>query len=174
MTELPDPGCGESGAAGSKRGKSGIRNRNYDPRSDPRSFAYAAEPRNYRRSAQKQETFELLSALNTGHAGIFEHGTCKQRERYDLPSGNDGADGSAAPVGSNPPPDCIGNRNSRAFRTRGGWKPSGGGDRRDHRDGGGRNQNGFFVSKRIWGEACKRQANWYTEKNWRGKQDENT
>ena len=24
------------------------------------------------------------------------------------------------------------------------------------------------------GEACKRQANWYTEKNWRGKQDENT
>ena len=43
-----DPGCGESGAAGSKRGKSGIRNRNYDPRSDPRSFAYAAEPRNYR------------------------------------------------------------------------------------------------------------------------------
>ena len=37
-----DPGCGESGAAGSKRGKSGIRNRNYDPRSDPRSFAYAA------------------------------------------------------------------------------------------------------------------------------------
>ena len=47
-----DPGCGESGAAGSKRGKSGIRNRNYDPRSDPRSFAYAAEPRNYRRSAR--------------------------------------------------------------------------------------------------------------------------
>ena len=44
--------CGESGAAGSKRGKSGIRNRNYDPRSDPRSFAYAAEPRNYRRSAR--------------------------------------------------------------------------------------------------------------------------
>ena len=36
-----------------KRGKiwkSG--NRNYDPRSDPRSFAYAAEPRNYRRSAR--------------------------------------------------------------------------------------------------------------------------
>ena len=47
-----DPGCGESGAAGSKRGKSGIRNRNYDPRSDPRSFAYAAEPCNYRRSAR--------------------------------------------------------------------------------------------------------------------------
>ena len=47
-----DPGCGESGAAGSKRGKSGIRNRNYDPRSDPRSFAYASEPRNYRRSAR--------------------------------------------------------------------------------------------------------------------------
>ena len=33
------------------------------------------------------ETFELLSALNTGACGIFEHGTCKQRERYDLPSG---------------------------------------------------------------------------------------
>ena len=78
------------------------------------------------------ETFELLSALNTGHA-----------------------EGSAAPVGSNPPPDCIGNRNSRAFRTRGGWKPSGGGDRRDHRDGGGRNQNGFFVSKRIWERPAK-------------------
>ena len=43
-----DPGCGESGAAGSKRGKSGIRNRNYDPRSDPRSFAYASEPHHYK------------------------------------------------------------------------------------------------------------------------------
>lgn len=100
------------------------------------------------------ETFELLG-LQYRACGIFEHGTCKQCERYDLPSGNDGADGSAAPVGSNPPPDCIGNRNSRAFRTRGGWKPSGGGDRRDHRDGGGRNQNGFFVSKRIWERPAK-------------------
>lgn len=100
------------------------------------------------------ETFELLSVQYRA-CGIFEHGTCKQCERYDLPSGNDGADGSAAPVGSNPPPDCIGNRNSRAFRTRGGWKPSGGGDRRDHRDGGGRNQNGFFVSKRIWERPAK-------------------
>ncbi len=46
------PGCGESGAAGNKRGQSGIRNRNYDTRSDPRSFAYASESRNYRRSAR--------------------------------------------------------------------------------------------------------------------------
>ena len=93
------------------------------------------------------ETFELLSALNTGHAGSLSTAHAN--------SVKDGADGSAAPVGSNPPPDCIGNRNSRAFRTRRGWKPSGGGDRRDHRDGGGRNQNGFFVSKRIWERPAK-------------------
>lgn len=32
----------------------------------------------------------------------------------------------------------------------------------------------FLCFEENMGEACKRQANWYTEKNWRGKQDENT
>lgn len=101
------------------------------------------------------ETFELLSALNTGHAGSLS--TAHANSVKDMISRLETMVlmGVQLPLGSNPPPDCIGNRNSRAFRTRGGWKPSGGGDRRDHRDGGGRNQNGFFVSKRIWERPAK-------------------
>lgn len=53
----------------------------------------------------------------------------RQRERYDLPSGNDGTDGSAAPV------EAIRRQIASGIEIlvhlgRGRWKPSGGGDRR--------------------------------------------
>ena len=129
------------------------------------------------------ETFELLSALNTGHAGSLS--TAHANSVKDMISRLETMvlmSGLELPVrairdqissaldlivhqariqdGSRKityitEVQKIGNRNSRAFRTRRGWKPSGGGDRRDHRDGGGRNQNGFFVSKRIWERPAK-------------------
>ena len=95
------------------------------------------------------ETFELLSALNTGHAGSLS--TAHANSVKDMISRLE----TMVLMGVQLPLEAIRRQIASGFRTRGGWKPSGGGDRRDHRDGGGRNQNGFFVSKRIWERPAK-------------------
>ena len=97
------------------------------------------------------ETFELLSALNTGHAGSLS--TAHANSVKDMISRLE----TMVLMGVQLPLEAIRRQIASGIEilVHLGRKPSGGGDRRDHRDGGGRNQNGFFVSKRIWERPAK-------------------
>ena len=119
------------------------------------------------------ETFELLSALNTGHAGSLS--TAHANSVKDMISRLE----TMVLMGVQLPLEAIrrqiasgieilvhlgrgedGSRRWRRSQRSQGWRRT--------------KSKRFLCFEENMGEACKRQANWYTEKNWRGKQDENT
>ena len=95
------------------------------------------------------ETFELLSALNTGHAGSLS--TAHANSVKDMISRLE----TMVLMGVQLPLEAIRRQIASGIEILVHLGRGEDGNRRDHRDGGGRNQNGFFVSKRIWERPAK-------------------
>ena len=113
------------------------------------------------------ETFELLSALNTGHAGSLS--TAHANSVKDMISRLE----TMVLMGVQLPLEAIRRQIASGIEI---LVHLGRGEDGSRRVEGWRRTKSkrFLCFEENMGEACKRQANWYTEKNWRGKQDENT
>ena len=119
------------------------------------------------------ETFELLSALNTGHAGSLS--TAHANSVKDMISRLE----TMVLMGVQLPLEAIRRQIASGIEILVHLGRGEDGSRRveEIAEITGMEEDEiktFLCFEENMGEACKRQANWYTEKNWRGKQDENT
>ena len=118
------------------------------------------------------ETFELLSALNTGHAGSLS--TAHANSVKDMISRLE----TMVLMGVQLPLEAIRRQIASGIEILVHLGRGEDGSRRVEEiaeiTGMEEDEIKTVSLEENMGEACKRQANWYTEKNWRGKQDENT